>query len=311
MDPSRPRLWRVLGLLTLVAGLVTVVALAAGGKVPVGSARTRRPANEVMDAFVSLWLVMMAFGALILVYLFVIRRDVLREYAMRRKKRSRWSTILTAAVFFGGLALALRFAAQRNSAAAQQPTPPPPTGLTTTTDTSTALAQQYQPHFAWIPVIVVVGLGIAAAVAVWFAARANRPERELDPSSLAEALADVLEESLDDLRAERDPRRAVIGAYARMERTLGAYGLPRYPAEAPFEYLERMLTDLAVSSVSVRRLTALFERAKFSQHEVRPEMKDEAIDALEMVQFELRAAEIRAAEERAAALAAARERAAR
>src|SRR5215510_10495676 len=98
MDPSRPRLWRVLGLLTVVAGLVTVVALAAGGKVPVGSSRTRQPANEVMDAFVSLWLVMMALGALLIAYLFFIRRDVLREYAMRRKKRSVWSTILPAAV---------------------------------------------------------------------------------------------------------------------------------------------------------------------------------------------------------------------
>jgi len=309
MDPSRPRLWRVLGLLAVVAGLVTVVALAAGGKVPVGSSRTRQPANEVMDAFVSLWLVMMALGALLIAYLFFIRRDVLREYAMRRKKRSVSSTILPAAVFFGGLAILVRFAAERNDRRQQPPVGPAST-LTSTTDTSTVGSQPYEPHFAWIPVIVVVGLGVAAAIAVWFAARANRPERELDPSSLAEALADVLEESLDDLRAERDPRRAVIGAYARMERTLAAYGLPRYPAEAPFEYLERMLEDLAVSSVSIRRLTGLFERAKFSQHEVQPEMKDEAIDALEMVQFELRAAEIRAAEERAAALAAARERAA-
>ena len=37
--------------------------------------------------------------------------------------------------------------------------------------------------------------------------------------------ADVLDETLDDLRAETDPRRAVIAAYARMERALAAFGL--------------------------------------------------------------------------------------
>ena len=51
------------------------------------------------------------------------------------------------------------------------------------------------------------------------------------------------------------------------------------------------------SGVPRAGLTALFARAKFSQHEVRPEMKDEAIETLEELQDELRAAE---AEERAA-----------
>ena len=54
-------------------------------------------------------------------------------------------------------------------------------------------------------------------------------------------LADVLEETIDDLRAEADPRRAVIAAYARMERALAAAGLPRSPAEAPDEYLRAHL----------------------------------------------------------------------
>ena len=39
------------------------------------------------------------------------------------------------------------------------------------------------------------------------------------------------------------------------------------------------------------RLTALFAWARFSGHDVRPEMKDEAIDTLEQVQGELAAAD--------------------
>ena len=102
----------------------------------------------------------------------------------------------------------------------------------------------------------------------------------------------------------------MIAAYARLERALAAYGLPRRPSEAPEEYVARILVDLDVGTASVRRLTALFERAKFSQHVVDEGMKDEAIVTLEELRAELRAAEVRAEEERAAALAQARERAA-
>ena len=72
-----------------------------------------------------------------------------------------------------------------------------------------------------------------------------------------------------------------------MEQALGRAGLPRHPAEAPFEYVERALLSLDTSTDSARRLTALFERAKFSHHEPAPEMRDEAIDALVAVRDEL------------------------
>jgi hypothetical protein len=120
----------------------------------------------------------------------------------------------------------------------------------------------------------------------------------------------AVDESLDDLRAEPDPRRAVIAAYARLERVLAGHGLPRKPAEAPLEYLGRMLAELSVSDRAARALTDLFERAKFSQHAVGPEMKDEAIDALDTVRDDLLAAQALAAKERAAVIEAQRERAA-
>ena len=123
-------------------------------------------------------------------------------------------------------------------------------------------------------------------------------------------LAAAVDESLDDLRAEPDPRRAVIAAYARLERVLAAYRLPRRPAEAPFEYLGRMLAELSVTPEAARRLTDLFERAKFSQHAVGADMKEEAISALETVRDDLLAARVLAEQERQAALTAQREQAA-
>ncbi len=98
----------------------------------------------------------------------------------------------------------------------------------------------------------------------------------------------TLDESLDDLRNEPDLRKAIVAAYARMERALAFAGLPRNPSEAPFEYVERALVTLDASSASARRLTDLFEWAKFSQHEPSAGMRDEAIAALEAVRDELR-----------------------
>ena len=147
----------------------------------------------------------------------------------------------------------------------------------------------YKPEFAWAPVVVTVALIVLALVAWWYAGRSRKRARgELfREDRLATELVAAMDESLDDLRAEPDPRRAVIAAYARLERVLAGHRLPRRAAEAPLEYLARMLNDLSVRPEAARRLTNLFERAKFSQHAVGPEMKEEAISALETVRDDL------------------------
>ena len=146
-----------------------------------------------------------------------------------------------------------------------------------------------QPEFQW------AGAGVAFAIIVGLAGafvyayvRKRRGGDAWDrEAALAVALDEVLADSLDDLRAEPDPRRAVIRAYARMEGTFAAYGVAREEAEAPLEYMARALDSLSVSAYSVRRLTQLFSRAKFSSHEVDAGMKDEAIEALVGLRAEL------------------------
>ena len=100
-------------------------------------------------------------------------------------------------------------------------------------------------------------------------------------------VAQVLSETLEDLEREPDPRKAVIGAYAKMERTLAAKGFPREESEAPDEYLGRILAVVGASGHSVRRLTRLFERARFSEHEIDSGMKEDAIDSLTGLRAEL------------------------
>ena len=138
---------------------------------------------------------------------------------------------------------------------------------------------------------ILLGIVVSAG-----AATAQTRRRRLGPeAALARALDEVLSDSLDDLRAERDPRKAVIRAYARMEKTFAAYGVPREEHETPLEYVERVLDRLRVSSYAVRRLMQLFERAKFSPHEIDAAMKDDAIEALAglRAELELRAGRLR------------------
>lgn len=105
--------------------------------------------------------------------------------------------------------------------------------------------------------------------------------------SVTEQLSAVLDEAIDDLADEPDPRQAVILAYARMERVLGRNGLSRRPPEAPVEYMKRVLKQLVEAEEPVRRLTDLFEWAKFSQHPIDATMRAEAIAALVAVRDQL------------------------
>ena len=147
-------------------------------------------------------------------------------------------------------------------------------------------------HFRWDELLIILGLLAVVAVGVLVALRRSRPERRRRPESAPETLAAALDESLDDLRDDPDLRRAIVAAYARMERALAAAGIPRHPAEAPLEYLERALLSLDTSADAVRRLTDLFEWARFSHHEPEPSMRDDAVDALIAVRDELRASEL-------------------
>lgn len=150
-------------------------------------------------------------------------------------------------------------------------------------------AAAYHAQFRWVPAVIAgsIILGIAGAGVTVYIRKRRGGDEWAREAALAAALDEVLADSLDDLRADPDPRRAVIRAYARMERTFAAYGVPRDEAEAPLEYMARALDRLSVSAYSVRRLTQLFSRAKFSPHEVDAAMKDDAIEALVGLRAEL------------------------
>ena len=274
-----------LALLALaVLGLLAVVALAARGHMPGGGGETARVRTDIVVEYIFLFYVLLALtvGPLLAYALWSGRRAGY-ELPERKPWMARvFGTMVLVAITLAAV-MASRLLRDGGDGRATSTTP-------TTGATGTAAADTTRPlDFDWGPVIVMGSLfAVAAGVAGAFVVR-SRPKRTRDGAAIALELSNVLDETLDDLRAEHDARRAVVAAYARMERALAWFGLPRRSFEAPLEYLARVLAELHASAEAVRRLTALFERAKLSRHEIGPELKEDAIEALVAVRDELRA----------------------
>ncbi|MDQ2981262.1 MAG: DUF4129 domain-containing protein [Actinomycetota bacterium] len=287
---SERRSWRVLAIAGLL-GLVGVVAVAAAGRAPGGgeSRPSGHPPTLIADYVGTLALLIVPAGALVVVWMMFMRR------AEQVRTGTRTQGIWLSGVIVGLIALGLLLAAGSHFGWHPFSSKGPGTGNTpgAVTPGKTVPPDQQQrelkAHFRWLPVFVlgsfVFALGGSVGLLAW-----RRRHHGLPPVSPAVALSEALGETLDDLRNEPDPRKAVIGAYARMERALAARGMPREAFEAPIEYLVRILDFVQASAHSVRRLTRLFERARFSPHEIDARMKDDAIDALAGLRAELEAA---------------------
>ena len=281
--------WR--GVLPVVGliGMLAVVAVAAAGHSPAGG--SSRPStgtpNLVKDYIGTIALIMMPIGAFLIFWSAFLRR----AYANVPLKKSPLypgqivpKPLVTVVAIFALLFIAVRWAHPHQNLHFRNAG----SGGASKAGKTAHAQKQYEPHFAWLPVFVVGSLILGIAGAMAFLALRRRRD-ELEQAPIRETLAEVLGETLDDLRNERDPRKAVIGAYVKMERTLAARGFPRRESEAPVEYLARILGVVEGSGHSARRLTKLFERARFSPHDVDQRMKDDAIESLVGLRAQLEA----------------------
>jgi hypothetical protein len=272
----------------VVLALVAVVAVAATGSTSSGAATTRRPAESLLDAFFTFGLIAVVAGGVLFVYGLLQRKAVAREVATGRYRNSMVGWIVLAAVYAAVWYFRPTDILPNGDSGIEDPIIPDhevAQGAAAQTN-----SRPYEAEISW-PMLVLVAAVVLAGIAAYVASRRRRRGRAPTREELAEQLAVALDDSLDDLRAEADPRRAIIAAYARLERVLAAGGVPRRPAETAQEYVPRVLASLALDPAAIERLANLFTRAKFSQHDVDTAMKEEAIDALEEVRDELRRAE--------------------
>jgi hypothetical protein len=266
-----------------LVGLLAAVGLASRAHRAAGAGQTRALDSDILLEYTLLLIVAAAVVIIpVTVYAFVIGR---REEQLELPPRRNWmlAVLLTMTGFavVSIVVLASGYFKRHHGSASAQPLKP-------LIDLANKGARAPRAvRFDWGPVIVVSVLAAAGLGAGVLMVARRRPART---PRVADALVLALDETLGDLQADLDPRSAVIAAYAHMERVLAQFGLPRSPSEAPREYLRRVLPGIGAGAESVERLTALYERARFSPHAIDGDMKDEAIGALEALRDELQGA---------------------
>lgn len=230
---------------------------------------------------------LLPFGALLLIWAFASR-----PWELGSRDRARWWQTAAVVVLMSGV-LVVVFS--RVGPVTVRPLHTPVTlkpgqhAPAPSSGGARGLAPAGGSTFDWLTLYVfgTALLGLVILVVGVIVTYRRRLEEERPEAELAAALDEILKDTLEDLDGELDARRAVISAYARMEKTFAAHGVPRRPAEAPFEYVARVLDRLDVSASEVERLTNLFAWAKFSPHAIDAEMKDEAVAALASLRAEL------------------------
>ena len=255
----------VIGVGLLLALAATAGPLPSPGDGPGGSLAVRLP-----DAVRVTVLALLGLSAILLLALQRPRRptedDPLGARAPQRRRTSLILTLLPIGVL---LAAAWYFVWNRWSGEQHHPIERALTALAGLLD---IIAQYRKPAtsvaffdltialllllFALALFALMVLVALADRLEKWWAARTRRRR--------AGAPRPPLDERDDDPRAEADPRRAIVRAYARFEHALAAARAPRSPWQTPAEFMRTTLVRLPVPAAPVRRLTALFELARFS-----------------------------------------------
>jgi Domain of unknown function (DUF4129) len=281
-------LTRRLPIAALVVPALVVVAFAARSYQPFGG----EPGDEraASTIFVdSLFTIVLALAVLLALILIYVRLRLIPQ--LGRRDSSVYSSLLVFLLFMGlvvfvGYRGLLKLDRPRGNTPAGEV--PFAGGQPVQPGQPVSEGELARPHVVW-PLAIGIGGIIVAAIVIAVLAERRRDRRDArTPEELRELWA-ALDDAIEDLRRDPDPRRAVVAAYARMEQALTVYGLPRRPAEAPYEYLRRIGRELEAEE-PVAALTELFEVAKFSEHSVDETMRGRAIDALTDVRREVRAA---------------------
>jgi len=278
------------GLLLLGAGLVLLLGLVAAVSrahhTPGGHAGAHSPPSGVGDYLFSIFALFAVVFTVFLIWLFLSERDLLVSQRKRRRTSNRALVgIILFALVAAGIAHFSELRKKGSSSLGNQVGK----NAKALKGAHELKAGAHTPEFKWLPVFIATAAGLA--VLGFVGVRSMRRARRglLEAAELEQAFEELVEDTLADLYAETDARKAIIAAYARVERLFALFGSPRHRSEAPVEYLERVLPELRASGAALRRLTALFEWAKFSAHGVDRPMRDEAIGALVEVRDELHA----------------------
>ena len=293
-DPSsRPRRTVLVVLAAAVAGagVMAVVAIAARQGLGLGGSPERDSfvVPDIPTAFYYLVAVLEVVGLFGLLFVAVTSRNRPEEGDGALPRRSSWwakaiALLVLLALFWLIAPLADRLGEHQTVPGSER---------TEASQRAEELPSSERPKGILSPSLgrfltVLLGLVIVGLVAGLFFIFAKD---ERDPAEARERAPDGLrndvQAGIDDLASIKDPRRAVIACYARMQRLLPSAGIVSRPSDTPFELLARILQQRNVARSSVTTLTESFERAKFSSHSIGESTRAEALAALRDIRDQL------------------------
>jgi hypothetical protein len=147
------------------------------------------------------------------------------------------------------------------------------------------------PAISWSFGILALATGIGAlGLALWaaFGDHLARWWEAGEDCPAAEPLERAVAESLEDLGADPDARRAIIRCYARFERVAGGSRVARRPSWTPAEFMREALAGgERLPRRPLVALTGLFELARFSHHPLGAGERDRALEALDEIRSAL------------------------
>lgn len=154
----------------------------------------------------------------------------------------------------------------------------------------------------WVVVAVVAGAAAVLGYGLWTVIprdlrrihRSSEPppaeESATDPEAVAHRLRAAADEQLAALEVG-DPRNAIVACWHSLERLFEEAGAARQPWETSTEFTVRVLREIDADPDGVRRLAALYREARFSEHPIGEEQREQARSALVVVQAGLVAAD--------------------
>jgi hypothetical protein len=108
------------------------------------------------------------------------------------------------------------------------------------------------------------------------------------PLTQREEVLAAVDAGLSDLADDdRDPRRAVIACWVRLEQAAAAAGTPREPGDSPTDLVVRLLAAHQVSAQVLYPLADVYRLARYATHAVDSSMRDQARAALRQLRAEL------------------------
>jgi hypothetical protein len=145
-------------------------------------------------------------------------------------------------------------------------------------------------------VILIAGAVLMVAGLTWALVRDHlrrRPARAgrhqpRRTARTADDLVAALDAGLEELSdTDRDPRRAVIACWVRLEDAAAAAGTPRHPGDSPTDYVGRLLAEQRVDAGVLAALLAVYREARYATHTVDDQMRQQARSALERLRADL------------------------